>query len=382
MQITIAPDSFKGTLTAAEAAASIARGVRRALPDARLVLVPMADGGEGTVDALLAAVGGRRVACRVHDPLGRCVTASYGLIPGGTAVLEMAQASGLMLLSPGERNPLRTSTRGTGELIKSALERGVKRLLIGVGGSATNDGGTGMARALGARFLDDKGKELPEGGGPLERLARIDPGRLDPRLRKIAIDVACDVHNPLTGPDGASRVYGPQKGATPAMVRQLDRNLMRLSAIIRRDMGMDIKLLPGGGAAGGLAAGLVAFAGARLVPGVKTVIRLTGLERRMKGSDLLITGEGRTDRQTCFGKTPVGVAHTASRLRIPVVLLSGSLGEGASEVIGEGVDIVFSVIQEPIPEAELLAKAGPMLARAAEQVARIYACGRSRKKGV
>ena len=382
IQIAIAPDSFKGTLTAPEAAACMARGVRRVLPNARLVIVPMADGGEGTVETVLAATGGRQIACRVHDPLGRAAGAFYGLTPDGTAVMEMAQASGLMLLAPRKRNPLKTSTRGTGDLIKSALDRGARRFLIGVGGSATNDGGAGMARALGICLLDSRGRQLPEGGGALERLARIDASGLDPRIGRARIDVACDVRNPMTGPEGASRVYGPQKGATPLMVRQLDRNLARLAEIMRRDLGVDIENLPGGGAAGGLAAGLVAFTGARLVPGVQTVVRITRLAERIRGSDLVITGEGRTDWQTCFGKVPIGVASVAVRLGIPVIILSGSVGPGAADVIARGVDAVLAVIESPVPESELRATAGTRLTRAAGQVARIYARGWLTKKGV
>ena len=371
-RIIIAPDAFKGTLTALQAAACMERGLRRVFPRLCVEKAPMADGGGGTVQAIIDATGGRRVACRARDPLGRPIRASFGISGDGrTAVIEMAAASGLVLLKPRERNPLRTSTAGAGDLIRGALDRGVTKILIGIGGSATNDGGMGMARALGARFLDRRGRDLSEGGGALTRLHRIDMRGLDPRLRGMKIEVACDVKNPLCGPCGAAAVYGPQKGATPAMVRQLDAGLKRLAAIARQDLGVDVAVLPGAGAAGGLGAGLQAFLGGRLRRGVDMVMEAVQLERRLKGCSLVITGEGRMDGQTVYGKTVSGVARLAKQHGIPVIAICGSVGPGAGKVLNIGVSAYFSALEEPVAEALLPARAPAMLTRCAEQVARI-----------
>ena len=385
LRIGIAPDSFKGSLTALEAATCIERGLKRALSNVSVTKVPMADGGEGTVRALVEATGGRFVKRSVTDPLGRKIRATFGVTGDGkTAVIEMAEASGLALLKPGERDPRVTTTRGTGELIRHALGCGVAKVLVGIGGSATNDGGTGMARALGVRFLDDKGRALPEGGGALTRLARIDVSGLDPRARTVQVEVACDVDNPLTGPRGAAHVYAPQKGATPAMVKELDRGLKRMAAVIKRDLGLDILTVPGSGAAGGLGAGLMAFLGGQLRPGVDIVIDSVKLEQRLKRCDLVITGEGRMDGQTVFGKTPAGVARIAGKLGIPVIAISGSLGKNVHDVHGIGIAAYVSALQEPVAE-ELLPERGPaMLEDCAEQIARLLAlpvAGRARLRG-
>jgi len=374
MKIAVAPNAFKGTLTAAEAASCIERGLKAAMRGVRVVKVPMADGGDGTVRAVVGATGGRLVTSRVCDPLGRKVAATWGLAGDGrTAVIEMAAASGLALLEPGERNPLVTSTFGTGELILQALGRKVRKVLIGIGGSATNDGGTGMARALGVKFLDRRGRQLPSGGGALRQLAHIDAGGIDLRLRGVEVEVACDVDNPLTGPRGAARVYGPQKGATPAMVRQLDAGLRRLAEVLRRDLGVDVEAAPGAGAAGGLGAGLMAFAGGRLRPGVDIVIDAVILADRLKGCDLVVTGEGRMDGQTVFGKAPAGVARAARSLGIPVIAICGSLGEDAGKVAGVGISACFSALEEPVGEADLGRRAAGMLERCAQQVGALIA---------
>jgi glycerate kinase len=372
LKIAIAPNAFKGTLTAAQAAACIERGLRRALPGLATVKIPLADGGDGTLPAIVEATGGKRVRCWVGDPLGRSIPSTFGVTGDGrTAVIEMALASGLALLKPGERNPLPTSSRGTGELIRAALDRRVTEIILGIGGSATNDGGAGLARALGVKFLDARNRELPEGGGALAKLARIDLTGLDARLKSTAISVACDVDNPLCGPRGAARVYGPQKGATPAMVRRLETGLKRLAAVIQRDAGVSVAHLPGAGAAGGLGAGLVALLGARLRPGADLVTQAIGLESKLAGCDLIITGEGRLDGQTACGKAPAGVARVARRLGIPVIAICGSLGPDAGRVRAIGIEAWFSSLEEPVPEADLPRRAPGRLERCAEQVGRL-----------
>lgn len=374
MRIAIATDSFKGSLTALEAATCIETGLKRVLSSVTIRKIPMADGGEGTVQAIVEATGGRMVRKTVRDPLGKKVKASFGVTGDGhTATLEMASASGLVLLQPEERNPMVTSTVGTGDLIRHALDLGVRKILIGIGGSATNDGGTGMARALGVRFLDSKGRDLPEGGGSLQKLAHIDLSGLDPRLKKVSVEVACDVDNPLTGPRGAASVYGPQKGATPTMVRELDAGLKQLASVIWKEMGIRILNVPGSGAAGGLGGGLMAFLKGKLRPGVDIVIDSVGLKKKLKGCDLVITGEGRMDGQTVFGKTPAGVARVAGELNIPTIAISGSLGDGVRKVNSIGISAFFSALKAPIPEKELPVKGPIMLTDCAEQVARLIA---------
>jgi glycerate kinase len=371
-KVGIAPDSFKGSLTALEAAKCIEGGFKKALTNVSARKVPMADGGEGTVRAIVESTGGRIVVRTVSDPRGRKIKAHLGLTGDGrTAVIEMAAASGLALLKPRERNPMVTTTFGTGELIRHALKLSVRKILVGIGGSATNDGGAGMARALGMKFLDRKGHEIPRGGGALSKLARIDASGLDPRLRKVAVEVACDVDNPLCGPHGAARTYGPQKGATPAMVKQLDRNLRTLASVIERDLGVDVLDVPGSGAAGGLGGGLMAFLGGRLRPGVDIVIDSVQLERRLKGCDLVITGEGRMDGQTVFGKTPAGVARVARKLGIPVIAICGSLGPGVEAVHTIGIEAFFSSLPHNVPESELPRHAKTMLGNCAAEVARL-----------
>jgi glycerate kinase len=374
LKIAVAPDSFKGTLTAMQAATCIERGLKKSMSSIRVRKIPMADGGEGTVRAIVDATGGRLVLRTVSDPLGRRVRARFGLSGNGrTAVIEMAAASGLGLLEPDERNPLVTSTGGTGELVRHALSRGADRILVGIGGSATNDAGMGMARVLGARFLDKAGRELPGGGGSLGRLAHIDPSGLDPRLRGVTVEVACDVDNPLFGARGAARVYAPQKGATRTMVNTLDAGLRRFAAVVRRDLGVDVAEQPGAGAAGGLGAGIMALLGGTLRPGVDIVIEAVGLRRRLKGTDLVVTGEGRLDGQTVHGKTPAGVARVARELGIPVIAIAGSLGEGADRVHAIGIEACFSALRSPVDE-QTLARRGPgMLTDCAEQVGRLLA---------
>ncbi|HYZ10708.1 MAG TPA: glycerate kinase, partial [Actinomycetota bacterium] len=301
MRVVVAPDKFEGTLSAREAARALAAGWRRADRSAEVDEVPVADGGKGTLDALLDALGGRRERVRVTGPLGDPVEADFGLAEtagGRIAIVEMARASGIGLLSESRRDPVRATTRGTGELIAGACRHRPRRVLVCIGGSATNDGGAGMAQAVGIRLLDEEGEDLPAGGGPLRRLARIDASGLDPAVRGTEVVAACDVDNPLTGSRGASAVYGPQKGATPAQVRLLDESLGHLAAVIHRDLGLDVRDVPGAGAAGGLGAGLVAFLGARLRPGFEVVAAALDLDRRLDGADVAVTGEGSYDAQS------------------------------------------------------------------------------------
>jgi glycerate kinase len=369
MRFVIAPDSFKGSASAREVAQAIAEGLKAALPDAVCDLVPMADGGEGTVDALVAATGGRIVSVRVTGPLGEPVDAFFGILGDGeTAVIEMAAAAGLHLVPPEKRNPMVTTTYGVGELMRAALDAGCRRLIIGIGGSATNDGGSGMAQALGVRLLDEQGNEIGFGGGALERLARLDLSDFDRRVWDAEILVACDVTNPLTGPNGASAVYGPQKGATPEMVRQLDANLRHYAAVLQRDLGVEVETVAGAGAAGGLGAGLLAFCRAQLRRGVELVIHAVRLPERVQKADLVITGEGCLDFQTGFGKVPHGVAQVAKRYGKSVIALVGQLGEGAERCRQWGIDACFPILSKPMSEQEAMANAIPLLRRAAEEL--------------
>ena len=376
MNVLVAPDSFKGSLTALRVAEAIERGVRQVFPDARVVKVPIADGGEGTVDALVVATGGRVLESEVTGPLGEPVRARWGVLGGGgAAVIEMAAASGLPLVPRDRRDPRYTTTRGTGDLVRAALDAGLERLVVGIGGSATNDGGTGMARALGVRFLDAEGRDLPEGGAALARLSRIDLSGLDPRVRALDLVVACDVDNPLTGPRGASAVYGPQKGATPAIVAELDAALARYAEVARAATGRDAATLPGAGAAGGLGAGLLFFTPARLRPGVEIVLETTRFDDLVKGADLVVTGEGRTDFQTAMGKAPVGVAAAAKRHGVPVVCLAGGLGEGADDVLAKGVDALASTVPGPMGLEEAVARGAGLVEAAAARMCRLVKVG-------
>lgn len=376
MRIIIAPDSYKGSMTAAEVATAMAKGVRRLFPEAELDLVPMADGGEGTVQALVDATGGRLITATVTGPLEEPVEATFGLLGDGqTAVIEMAQASGLPLVAPERRNPLLTTTYGTGELIRHALDQGARRLIIGIGGSATNDGGVGMAQALGARFLDANGEQIPAGGGALGALERIDLSKLDPRLAATGITVACDVDNPFTGERGAAAVFGPQKGATPEVVQRLDANLRHLAALIRRDLGHDVEQVPGAGAAGGLGGGLLAFLGAELRRGVEIVVDAVGLTERCAGAALCLTGEGGTDFQTVRGKTPMGVARAAKAHGVPVICISGGLGREYHQVYEVGIDAVTSIMPGPMMLAEAMARGPELVEEATERALRLVMVG-------
>ncbi len=378
MKIALAPDSFKESMTALEAAEAMERGIRRVMPEAEVVKVPMADGGEGTVSALVDATGGGIIEATVTDPLGNPVTAHFGILGDDqTAVIEMAAASGLPLTPPEGRNPMVTTTRGTGELILAALDHGVRQIILGIGGSATVDGGAGMAAALGVRLLDTNGVPVGPGGGELGRIDSIDMSGLDSRLKEVAIYVACDVDNPLCGESGAAAVYGPQKGATPEMVPVLDKNLAHFAALLRRDTGVDVEELPGAGAAGGLGAGLVAFLGGHLRRGIDIVAGTLDLNKRFRGCDLVITGEGRLDGQSVFGKVPIGVARAAKRHGIPVFEIVGSLGDGCEEILARGVDGYFAIIPAPGTLSDAIEHGAKYLERATEQVFRAFAIGRA-----
>lgn len=379
MKILIAPDSFKESLSALEVAQAVQAGFSQVFPQAIYVLVPVADGGEGTVDAMVAATGGRRESVTATGPLGTPVEAFYGLTgDGATAVIEMAAASGLMLVPAAQRNPLLTTSRGTGELIRAALDAGARRFILGIGGSATNDGGAGMVQALGARLLDARGEDIGPGGGALAGLERIDVSALDARLAECCIEVACDVDNPLTGPRGASAVFGPQKGATAEMVQTLDANLARFARIVERDLGVAVDAVPGAGAAGGMGAAMLAFFGATLKPGIEIVTAAVDLDTHVRDADLVITGEGRIDFQTVHGKTPIGVARVAKRHGKPVIGIAGSLGANVGVVHEHGIDAVFSVLNRPCTLDEALRDAAANVELTARNVAAALRIGLAR----
>ena len=380
MKIVIAPDSFKESLTALEVAEAIEAGLKKVLPDAEYVKVPMADGGEGTVQSLVDATEGRLISAEVCAPLGNKVKAEFGLSGDGrTAIIEMAAASGLHLVPPEARNPLRTTSYGTGELILAALAEGVEKIIVGIGGSATNDGGAGMLQALGALLLDANNQPIGAGGGCLQDLAAIDLGGLDKRLAGVEIVVACDVDNPMCGEKGASAVFGPQKGATPEMVQALDSGLQHFAAIAARDLGLDIQSPAGAGAAGGMGGGVLLLPDARLQAGVKIVMEAVGLAEKVQDADLVITGEGRMDAQSVHGKTPIGVAHTAKAFGKPVIAIVGCLREDYEVVYAQGIDAVFPIIRQLGSLEEILQHGRDNLVSAAQNVARIYQMGISRK---
>lgn len=373
MRVVFAPDSFKECLSARDVAECLAAGWREVRPGDDLRLVPMADGGEGTLDALVAATGGEARRHVVTGPLGEPVAAAYGLLGDGvTAIVEMAAASGLPLAPATRRDPTHTTTRGTGELIRHALEAGARRILVGLGGSATNDGGAGMAQALGFRLLDEIGEDLPPGGAALARLHAIDAAGRFRLLAGCTVLAACDVDNPLCGPNGASAVYGPQKGATPAMVARLDDALRHFARVVARDLGVDMAGMPGAGAAGGLGGGLVAFLGAELQPGAGLVAEAAGLDAHLRGADLVITGEGRIDAQTAHGKTPAGVARAAKEYGLPVIAVAGCVGPGYEAILGAGMEAVHALSGDDCPAEKAIAEARVRLQALARELAAAY----------
>jgi glycerate kinase len=376
MKLIVAPDSFKGSLSAGEAAAAMAAGARRADPDADILEIPLADGGEGTVDALVRALDGTLVAVSAKDPLERPVRATVGLVGGDIAVIEMAAASGLPLLRAEERDPFHASTYGTGQLIRAALDHGVSEIILGVGGSATVDGGAGALQALGVHLLDANRQPIPPGNAGLAALSSIDRGDLDQRLDHVRLRVACDVKNPLTGAQGAAAVFGPQKGAGPEDIPVLDANLARFAAIARRDLGLDVDSPPGAGAAGGLTAGLLLL-GAQTEPGIDLVLGVTRFAEQLRGADLALSGEGRIDGQTAHGKVISGVLARTQAAGVPLVALAGTVRRDELAPLYEaGLAAAFPIVDGPMSSDDAFAHAAPLLERTTEAVLRLWLAAR------
>jgi glycerate 2-kinase len=376
MRIVIAPQSLKGSLTAAETGQAIAQGARHVFPEADIEIVPIADGGEGTAQALVDATGGKLLTQQVTGPLGEAVEAFFGLLGDGqTAVIEMASCAGLPLVPPNRRDPRITTTYGVGELIRAALDAQCRHFIIGIGGSATNDGGTGMAQALGATLTTESGEPIARGGAALATLAHIATNTMDPRLRECTFQVASDVTNPLCGPSGASAVYGPQKGATPEIVQELDAALAHYAGIIAQDLHLSVEHIPGAGAAGGLGAGLIAFLGATLKPGAQIVLEAVQLEAKLRTADLVITAEGKLDEQTAYGKSVGAVAALAKRYHLPVLALAGGLGEQYRAVYDLGVDAVAVLPDSPMSLAYAMEHAVALTSDATERTLKIFQMG-------
>lgn len=376
LRILVAPNAFKESLSAVDAARSIARGVQRGLPNARITEVPIADGGDGTLEAVISGTRGRILKAKVTGPLGDRISAEYGVTGDGkTAVIEMSRASGLALVPQARRNPMRTTSIGTGQLIQAALDRGVSRILLGIGGSATVDGGIGALQAIGVSFLDRHGKTVGVGGKGLLAIEKIEMGRLPPALKQVEILVACDVDNPLIGPKGAAAVFGPQKGATPAMVKQLDQGLARLAALIAPITGRKFARIPGTGAAGGIAGSFLGLLGAKLRPGSELVFDLLKLDKIVPKMDWVITGEGQIDFQTQFGKGPGMLAKLAARHGVPVIGIAGSVADNAGELSKKGFTAMFSITNRPMDLATAIQEAPRLMERTAEQVARLIRAG-------
>lgn len=376
MKILIAPQAFKGSISAVDAADAMREGVLRVLPDAEVSAVAVADGGDGTLDTLVEGSGGEIHHIEVTGPLGERRTAEWGAMgDGATAVIEMARTSGLSLVPDEKRNPLITTTFGLGEAIIHAIDAGYRRFIIGIGGSATNDAGAGMAQALGVRLLDSGGRDLEFGGAALSNLNNIDMSGLNDTVRSCEFLVACDVNNPLTGPTGASAIYGPQKGATPEMIESLDAALLHFAEVVKRDIGVEINDVPGSGAAGGLGGGMIAFTSGELRAGVDIVLDTVRLDDYLAGCNLVITGEGSMDHSTIYNKAPVGVAERAKRLGIPVVGISGSLGAGFQDVHEHGIDALASITPGPMTLDEASERAAELISNATEQVLRFLRTG-------
>ena len=370
--IVLAPDSFKESMTAKEVCEAMERGIRKANSQIRCIHVPMADGGEGTMQSLVDATGGRVYSKEVVGPLGNNVVAEYGILGNGEiGVIEMASASGIHLVDSEKRNPLITTTFGTGQLIKACLDKGVKKLLIGIGGSATNDGGAGFIQALGGRLLDENGDDLSYGGGALAKLHTIDLSNLDERLKYVSVEVACDVNNPLCGKEGASYVFGPQKGATREMIEILDQNLSHYAEVIKEQLGKDVISKAGAGAAGGLGAGLMAFLDVKLKSGIEMVIEDANLEEKVRDADMVWTGEGSIDFQTQYGKTPLGVAMIAKKYNKPVIALAGRVGNDIDVLYDKGIDAIFGIMRGVTSIEEALVKGPENVEKTSENIIRL-----------
>ncbi len=375
MKILIAPDSFKGSNSSIEVASHIEIGIRRVFPEAETVKIPIADGGEGTVEALVFGGGGTFHTAEVTGPMGNPVTATYGVLPGGTGVIEIAAASGLPLVAEDERNPMLTTTFGVGELILEVLNRGCTNIVIGLGGSATNDGGVGMAQALGVSFKDKNGVELELGASGIAELATVDVSAMNPKVAKASIVIASDVNSPLYGPSGASAIFGPQKGADEDMVIELDSALGHLANTVKAQLGVDMADISGAGAAGGLGYGLMAFCGAKMKTGIETIMDSVEINRHLSFCDLVITGEGRIDGQSVFGKVPVGVAKRAKKYGLPVLAITGGIGSGAEAVYEHGVDSIISIVSEPMTLGKAISKSEALLEETAERAMRLLKIG-------
>lgn len=381
MHIVIAPDSYKESLSALEVANVIEQGFQQVLPDATYTKIPVADGGEGTLQAIVDAKAGRYITVDVSDPLGRPIQAQYGLVDkDSVAIIEMATASGLTLLHKDERNPLITTTYGTGELIKDALDKGARTIVLAIGGSATNDGGTGMLSALGIQFLDGNDQVLPNGGEALQQLVTIDLSQLDARVAECHFEIACDVDNPLIGERGASAIFGPQKGASPDDVQTLDTALNHYADISAQLLVKDHRHTSGAGAAGGMGFAALAFLKGELKPGIQIVTDIVNLTERIKNADLVITGEGKIDKQTIFGKTPIGVAKVAKQFDIPVIGIAGALGADAYHVHPHGIDAIFTITQRPEPLENALKDTRENLLSLSRNIATLYQLGMIQKE--
>ncbi len=371
MNIVIAPDSFKDCLSATEVASSITKGIKKVYPEATTIQIPISDGGEGLLDALVVSTGGKLLTVNVKDPLLRAINAQYGILTDGiTAVIEMATASGLELLEENERNPLITSTFGTGQLIFDALDRGCKKIIIGLGGSATNDGGMGMVKALGGKFLNSKGELIGHGGGELDQLHHIDLSNLDKRLGDCEIIGACDVSNPLTGPEGASAIYGSQKGGNSNELKQLDNNLVLYASILKSHLGKEVNAVAGAGAAGGMGTALLAFFNANLRSGIDLIIEILNLENYISNADIVFTGEGKIDHQTLYGKTVSGIASIGKKHNVPVIAITGKIGDNIEDLYGQGVSAIFSIVNKPMSLEESIINADPLIQSCVENILR------------
>ncbi|MDR2931875.1 MAG: glycerate kinase [Oscillospiraceae bacterium] len=375
MKIVIAPDSYKGSNTSIMVANRIEKGIRVVFADAEIVKIPIADGGEGTVEALVAGAGGTVYKTAVVGPMGEKREAEYGILDSGMAAIEMAASSGLPLVPEEKRNPLIATTYGVGQLIKTVLDKGCKEIVLGIGGSATNDGGMGMAQALGVSFKDSDGNELGYGGGALAKLSSIDVSGLDPRVKDAKITIASDVNNPLCGPTGAAAIFGPQKGADAPMIKVLDQNLAHYAKIVREQLGVDHAETPGAGAAGGLGFGLLVFLGAVLNSGIETMLDSVNIDQALDGCDLVITGEGKIDGQSAFGKVPVGVAQRVKKYGIPVLAIVGDIGDGAEAVYQYGIDSIMSTVNKAMPLKEAIAHSGDLLEEATVRAMRMIKIG-------